>query len=115
MSRYPELVPECVCHTDVIVNIHRGLNIDGSPKTVASFETKCNYSEKSHWVTQPDRQLIRLSSIALFGGDIAPGMDLQGELVVKNAGGSDTIRRIYSAERARNPDGTVNFTKLELI
>ena len=42
-------------------------------------------------------------------------MDLQGELVVKNAGGSDTIRRIYSAERARDPDGTVNFTKLELI
>mgnify|MGYP007042244786 FL=1 len=61
-----------------------------------------------------ERQLIQLNARALIPGDIAPGRDISGEVAVHGAG-AETVRIIYSASRARNPDGTVNFTQLELI
>lgn len=115
MKRYPKLVPPEMCHTEVEITFTKGLDTDGSPKVVTSFTAMCNYSEKSRQVMSADRQLIELSACALFNGDIAPGIDLAGEVLVKNAGAPDVVRRIYRGERARNPDGTVNFTKLELI
>lgn len=115
MSAYPKLVPPSVCHTAVTVAIESGLNRDGTPKVVKVIDGQCNYSEKSRQVMSADRQLITLSACALFDGDIAPGVDLSGTVTVKGAGSPDITRRIYRAERARNPDGSVNFTKLELI
>lgn len=115
MTGYPKLVPPSVCHTVVTVTIESGLNRDGTPKVVEVIDRQCNYSEKSHQVLNADRQLIELPACALFDGDIAPGVDLSGTVTVHNAGCPAVTRRIYRAERARNPDGTVNFTKLELI
>lgn len=115
VSAYPKLVPPAVCHTYVRVVLQDGMNRDGTPKVVREFKCRCNYSEKSRQVMSADRQLIELSACALFDGDIAPGIDLSGEVAVLNAGDRETVRRIYRGEHARNPDGTVNFTKLELI
>lgn len=78
------------------------------------FEGKCNYSERSRQVMNAERQLIQLNACALIPGDIAPGRDIAGEVVIRGAG-AETVRVIYSASRARNPDGTVNYTQLELV
>jgi hypothetical protein len=50
--------------------------------------------------------------VALFNGDIAPDADtIEGDVEVL----SGIHRRIYASQKNRNPDGTVNYTRLELI
>jgi len=112
--KWPQLVPPQACCTPITVRLQTGLNLDGTPKQETIFEGKCNYSEKSRPVVDAERQLIQLNARALIPGDIAPGRDISGEVAVHGAG-AETVRIIYSASRARNPDGTVNFTQLELI
>lgn len=112
--KWPQLVPPQACCTPITVRLQTGLNLDGSPKQETIYDGKCNYSEKCRQVMNAERQLIQLNARALIPGDIAPGRDISGEVVVHGAG-AETVRVIYSASRARNPDGTVNFTQLELI
>lgn len=112
--KWPQLVPPQACCTPITVRLQTGLNLDGSPKRETVYEGKCNYSERSRQVVNAERQLIQLNACALIPGDIAPGRDISGEVVIHGAG-AETVRVIYSASRARNPDGTVNFTQLELI
>lgn len=110
--KWPELVPDSVCTIPVKIQLEDGVNEDGSPKKIVLFEGNCNYSEKSKQVLDEERRLVQLQATALFNGDIAPGMDISGEVAVN---GGKVTRRIYSSSRARNPDGTVNFTQLELM
>ncbi|MCR4889003.1 MAG: hypothetical protein K5979_07480 [Ruminococcus sp.] len=110
--KYPKLVPDKVCTTLITVYREGGLNRDGSPKRTVIFEGKCNYSEKTVQRMTADRQLITLSAEALFNGDIAPDADnIEGEVNVLHG----IHRRIYASQKCRDPDGTVNYTRLELI
>lgn len=110
--KFPSLVPDKVCNTPVIVYREDGLNRDGSPKRTVVFEGKCFYSEKTKQKITAEKQLITLSGEALFNGDIAPDTDIiNGEVRLL----SGIKRRIYASEKAKNPDGTVNYTRLELI
>ena len=103
--KYPQLVPKRICTSPITVYRESGLNRDGSPKQTAVFSGKCFYSEKT-------KQIITLSGEALFNGDIAPDTDvISGEVVVLTG----IRRKIYASEKAKNPDGTVNYTRLELI
>lgn len=111
MMRFPELVPDRVCTTFCIVYRTDGLNRDGSKKKTAVFEGKCFYSEKAKQKLDAEKQLIVLSGEALFNGDIAPDSPKIDGYVQIN----DTEYRIYGSEKAKNPDGTVNYTRLELI
>lgn len=110
--KFPHLVPNKVCN--IFVRIYRtdGLNRDGSPKKTVIFEGKCFYSEKTKQKITAEKQLVTLSGEMLFNGDIAPDTDIiEGEVETF----SGIRRKIYSSEKARNPDGTVNYTRLELI
>lgn len=110
--KYPQLVPDKVCNTPITVYREDGLNRDGSPKRTVIFEGRCNYSEKTTQRMTADRQLITLNATALFGGDIAPGSDtIEGMVTVLHG----IHRRIYASQKCRNPDGSVNYTRLELI
>lgn len=110
--KYPRLVPDSVCNTDITVYRTGGLNRDGSPKLTTIYEGKCLYSEKSRTKLTADKQLITLSGEALFNDDIAPDTDtITGEVSIF----SGITRVIFSSEKAKNPDGTVNYTRLELI
>lgn len=109
--KYPELVPDRVCTAPVIVYRTEGLNRDGSKKRTVIFEGKCFHSEKSRQKLSAEKQLITLTGEALFNGDIAPDspkIDGYAEI-----GGTEY--RIYGSEKAKNPDGSVNYTRLELI
>lgn len=110
--RYPQLVPDRVCTTPVRVIRTDGLQRDGSPKSTVIFEGKCFYSERSIQRITVEKQIVTLSGEALFSGDIAPDTDIiEGEAELL----SGVRRRIYSSQKCRDPDGRVNYTRLELI
>lgn len=109
--KFPQLVPERVCKTPCKVYRTDGLNRDGSKKQTVIFEGKCFHSEKSRQKLSAEKQLITLSGEALFCGDIAPDNTVvEGYAVI----GGRTYK-IYGSEKAKDPDGRVNYTRLELI
>lgn len=109
--RFPKLVPEKICTVPAVVVKTDGLNRDGSKKMTVVFSGKCFYSEKAKQKLSTDKQLITLSGEALFCGDIAPECPFIDGYC--NINGREY--KVYSSEKARDPDGNVNFTRLELI
>lgn len=111
--KYPKLVPDRVCNTKVRIFITEGLNRDGSPKDKEIFDGKCFHDEKSYQKLNAEKQLITLSGKLFFNGDIAPDSDtISGKVEIN---GSKETRIINSSYKGKNPDGTVNYTMLELI
>ena len=111
--KYPCLVDKRLCKTNIHVEIDPG-GVDkyGKPLESVVYDGKCNYQDKAKTILTVEKKLVEVTGSALFPGDIAP------ELPVVS-GGTAVIfgvqRRIVQGTKARNPDGTVNFTGLELI
>lgn len=108
--RWPRLVPPGLCNVPVKVYRVTGTGEDGAPLRELIFDGKCNFDEKLRQTLTADKRLIRLEGTALFDGDLCPGQELTGEAEL----GARTYQ-IYRAGRCRNPDGTVNYTRLELM
>lgn len=76
------------------------------------IERMCIYSERIKRIYQKDGKVTEITGKVIIKGDIAPDM---GEI----SGGDIMInkrkRRIYSAVRAKNPDGSVHHTEFEII
>lgn len=107
---WPRLVPSRVCQTPCTVALTDGVGEDGAPKVVASLKLKCNWQDAPRQVLDAERHLIQLGGTALFDGDIAPAVDiLAGTVTIYGREWT-----IYRGSKCRNPDGTVNYTKLEL-
>jgi hypothetical protein len=95
----------------VSVSITEGLSEGGAPQEVANYTGKCNFREKTKTVRRPDGTLVQISGSLTVGCDIAPEVPaISGSVTVQGK-----TWMIASASRPRNPDGTVNHTKLELI
>ena len=111
--RYPCLVPKRLCKTDIYLEIEReGLNEYGEPLDTVVFDGKCNYQDRAKTILTTDKKLVEITGVAMFPGDICP------ELPVIS-GGTATVfsvkRQIQQGTKARNPDGTVNYTEVLLI
>jgi hypothetical protein len=89
-----------------------GVNKYGEPFNTIIIDTKCNYQDTAKTVLTAEKVLIRLDGIALFPGDITPDLPSLCGGTVKVYG---VERTIFRGTKARNPDGTVNYSKLELI
>lgn len=108
---WPRLVPDRVCKTPCRVVLTNGIGEDSAPLIVADLTLKCNWQDKPRQILNAERQLIQLAGTALFNGDIAPELDiLAGEVEIYGK-----IWTIYQGGKCRNPDGTVNYTRLELM
>lgn len=110
---YPSLVLRSVCKTPITVRIFsEGITEDGEPVTNVVLDLMCNYQDKAKTVITADKQIVQLCAQAYFIGDIAPGLAVisNGEVEIYGQ-----TRRIFQGEKARNPDGTVNYTRLDLI
>lgn len=111
--KYPRLVPPSVCKTKIMVKVNRdeiGEYGESDVSQVGSFY--CNYQATSKRIYTSDTSYIQLSGIALLDGD---ALDMNsnpsdGEAVILGR-----TFRIYAVSKMRNPDGSVNYTKLELI
>lgn len=111
--KYPCLIDKRFCRTDIHVVIEQeGTNKYGEPIESISLDLKCNYQDTAKTALTPEKVLVQLTGIALFPGDIAPDLPTL-------SGGTATVygvqRAIYQGTKARNPDGTVNYSKLELM
>lgn len=110
--KYPCLVPKRLCKTDIYLELdHEGINEYGEPFAPMQYEGKCNYQDKAKTVLTSEKKIVAITGSALFPGDICP------ELPVISGGkaiifGMD--RRILEGRKARNPDGSVNYTEVLL-
>ncbi|MBQ9314955.1 MAG: hypothetical protein IJ220_08235 [Clostridia bacterium] len=110
---YPKLVRKEQCKTDIHVVLYgEGTTEDGEPVIALEDDFKCNYQDKAKRVLSAEKVVIQLTAKAYFIGDIAPDLAVI-------SGGQVTVfgetRSIYQGSKARNPDGTVNFTELEIM
>lgn len=110
---WPELVPDFMCTTDIHVTIDsEGIGEEGQPVHLFDADLKCNYQDKAKRILTSEQKVVQITGSALFNGDIAPDVPVI-------SGGTVTIsgvkRRIAVGEKARNIDGSVNYTRLELI
>lgn len=73
------------------------------------FEGLVSYDEKQRQVMNAERQLVLLSGKVIIEGDIRPDETIEGFVRIGNI-----EKKIYGAQRPRNPDGSVFSTELDL-
>ena len=110
---YPQLVLPAFCKTPISVTIEsEGYDEDGAPVPALTFSCLCNWQDSGKQVLTAQKQMVTLEAVALIPGDPAPDLAVL-------TGGKITAygieRRIYRGRKCRNPDGTVNYTSLEVV
>ena len=111
--RYPCLILKSVCTTQINLTLYReGISEDGEPMTAVEYSGFCNYQDSAKTVLTSEKKLVQISAQAYFIGDIAPDIAVisGGEAVIFGE-----KRRILQGTKARNPDGTVNYTRVDMI
>ena len=110
---WPCLVPKALCKTPVKVTVYQeGVDADGAPLEALTVETRCNWQDSARVIRTDETHAVQLSAVALFPGDLCPAQAVISAGRVEAFG---AIRHIFRASKARNPDGSVNYTRLELI
>lgn len=110
--KWPCLVLKQFCKTDIVLDIEQeGVNGYGEPLPATHYEGKCNYQDSAKRILTDQKKIVQITGIALFPGDICPGLSVisGGTAVVHGA-----KRRILKGTKARNPDATVNYTEVML-
>ena len=113
VMKYPCLVPKRLCKIDIRLTMEQeGLTELGEPLPTYEYTGKCNYQDKAKTSLTAEKKLVQITGTALFPGDICPDLPVI-------SGGTATVfgveRRIQQGVKARNPDGTVNYTEVLLI
>lgn len=111
--KYPCLVPKRLCKTDIYVEIEgEGLDKYGESGTKVEADLKCNFQDRAKTIFTAEKKAVQITGTALIPGDIAPGLP-------SISGGTVTVfgaqRRIAQGTKSRNPDGSVNFCRLEVV
>lgn len=111
--RFPKLVLPRFCKTPVTVTLYgEGITEDGEPETALEVELLCNWQDGAKTVLTDRQKRVEVSGAALFPGDICPSLPLI-------SGGRLTVfgktRVIAAGRKHRNPDGTVNYTELDVM
>lgn len=111
--KYPCLVPKRLCKTDISLSLDReDISKYGELLPEIKYTGKCNYQDKAKTVLTAEKKVVQITGSALFPGDICP------ELPVISGGEAMIFgvkRRILEGRKARNPDGSVNYTEVWLI
>lgn len=108
--KWPELVPNRICKTPIRLELDQeGLNEDGDPVAAYQYSGYCNWQDGGKVELTTEQKYVRITGKALFNGDICPGLP-------NISGGYGEIfgerRPIAEGIKARNPDGTVNYTEV---
>lgn len=107
---YPSLVPERLCQAPIRLHIEQeGLDEDGAPIEALFYEGKCNWQDGAKTVLTAQQKYVRITGRAYFPGDLCPGIP------VLSGGWAEVFgvrREIVEGIKARNPDGSVNYTEV---
>lgn len=110
--KYPDLVPKWATKTPISITLYGdGVDEDGAPIVAFRGDLMCNWQESSGVARTTQTRTLRIAGVALFSGDIAPELPVISSGKVEVLGGRYAILR---GSKARNPDGTVNYTRLEV-
>lgn len=111
--KWPPLVPARLCKTPIRVTLYReDISEDGGPQAALTVDTRCNWQDSAQIIRTDETHTVKLSGVALFPGDLCP------ELPALSGGKAEVLggtRTVFRGTKARNPDGSVNYTRLELI
>ena len=111
--KFPCLVSKKFCNTQVKVVIEStDLSEDGELEDAVTIDTKCNLQMGARASFTKDKEKIELSGVALFIGDLCPEVPVIASGSVMIDGNTYGINK---GTMDLNPDGTVNYTTLELI
>lgn len=111
--KFPCLVDKRFCKTPIHIEIYsEDTDRYGQPVTIYSSDLLCNYQSSAKRVLNEKKELIQLTAQAYFVGDICPEIPQisNGTVII---GGIK--RDILQGCKALNPDGTVNFTRIDII
>ena len=129
--KYPCLIRESVCKTEVFLTLYgEGLTEDGAPEIILEHKLfypgddvfpsdrlffsplPCNMQNGAKTVFTDKQKRVEANGTLLFPGDICPDAEVIGDGFVL----LDGVRRdIVRGVKARNPDGTVNYTRLDVV
>lgn len=85
--KYPCLVPERLCKTDIHVEIEgEGLDKYGESGTKVEADLKCNFQDRAKTIFTAEKKVVQITGTALIPGDIAP------ELPSISGGDGDRVR-----------------------
>lgn len=88
-----------------------GISEDGAPIKAVDADLMCNYQDVAKEILTAEKKIVQITGSAYFTGDIAPA-------IAVISGGTVTVhgqeRKIAAGMKARNPDGSVNYTHLDL-
>lgn len=110
--KFPCMILEQCCKTEIELELEReGMNKYGEPLETVTYSGKCNYQDRAKTLFTAEKKTVVITGTALIPGDIAPELPTI-------SGGSAVVhgvkRRIAQGTKARNPDGTVNYTEVLL-
>jgi hypothetical protein len=109
--KYPKLVR--IAKTPVHVEIEsEHPNEFGERKLLLQADFKCNYQDKAQINFKSQKQSSRATGTIYIDGDILPGVAVIAAGHVEIFG---ERREIESGCKARNLDGSVNYTRLDVI
>lgn len=112
LMKWPCLIDKRACKTPIELTLEQeGLNEYGEPLATYTYNGVCNYQDIARTTYTTDKKVVEISGRCYFVGDIC-------EELPAISGGSAIIygvrRDIVSARKARNPDGSVNYTEVNL-
>lgn len=110
--RYPCLIPKSYCKTEVELFLeHEGVSEYGEPLPEYHFSGKGNYQDKARTIYTAEKKIVEITGVLLIPGDMCPAIPVisSGRAVVFGE-----TRKIQEGRKARNPDGTVNYTEVYL-
>lgn len=111
--KFPCLVDKRYCNTPITVVIESNeLSEDGELTQVLEIDTTCNLQMGARASFTKDKEKIELSGVALFIGDLCPTIPVIASGSVMIYGNTYGINK---GTKNLNPDGTVNYTTLELV
>lgn len=110
---FPCLVDKRFCRTPIKIYIETDeLSEDGELGQVYDISAECNLQMGAKVGLTKNKEQIDLSGVALFIGDLCPDVPViaSGYVIVNGR-----EYRINKGTKNLNPDGTVNYTTLELV
>lgn len=109
---FPCLILDKFCKTELSLMIDtNGVNEDGEPIPSVKWSGKCNYQSQAKKIYTDKKVWVAVTGTCLIPKDIAPDLAVI-------ASGTATLfgetRKIVSGAKIRNPDGSVNYTRIEV-
>lgn len=109
---YPSLVRKSQCRTPITITVYGDINENGAPEIIKEVSLFCNYQSSVSTIYTAEKNAITINATAFLIGDPFPELaDIKdGEVIVFG-----NRQKIYRSAKCRNDDGSVNYTRLDLV